>query len=209
LDLFDKIAEKRALKAEFFARNNQLVKNLSKTGSAGGSNYSDTDQIIVLKPNPFSKSYAFEYDTILSVRIDEQVQDVVNTTGKTKEIQKRKGVLTRAIVGTVLMPGVGTVIGAATAKKKTTGSQNSQVTTTQNIERKIIVTRDSPFIDTITMPFSDALFNKLSTILNNRKEATRDFNDGDMDNLLKLKSLLDSGILSQEEYDQKKNQFMK
>ena len=50
-----------------------------------------------------------------------QLKEITSTKSKGKE--KRKGVVTRAAVGTVLMPGVGTLAGALTAKKQSTGEK--------------------------------------------------------------------------------------
>lgn len=197
-------------KSEYLAKNDILLKNFSKTGKAGIFGFNDEQQIIVLKQNPLSRAYAVSYNSILSVRIDEQVQEVTTSNKKTKEKEKRKNVLGRSIVGTILMPGVGTVIGAATAKKVKSGNENSTSTTSQNIIRKIIITRDDPYVSTFELPFSDSLYKKIQSILNSKIQETKsDTLDSEtMDKLLKLKTLLDEGILTQEEYESKKKIFL-
>lgn len=108
------------------------------------------------------------------------------------------------------MPGVGTVIGAATAKKVKSGNEDSTSTTSQNIIRKIIITREDPFMNTFDLPFSDSLFNKIQSILNNKIQDSKSdiFDSETMDKLLKLKTLLDEGILTKEEYESKKKLFL-
>ncbi|WP_141921144.1 SHOCT domain-containing protein [Lactococcus garvieae] len=205
----DEMKQEREEKAAYFAQNDELVKSFTKQGTAGGSHYNDSEQIILLKPVPFGKTYAVRYETIKSVRVEEKIEDVTVSKNKSKGEEKRKGVLTRAAVGTVLMPGIGTVIGAATAKKKKTGKNDTTTTTRQKVERTIIITRDDKFVDTITMPFSDSLLNKVQSILQNTEKNNGELTESDMNHLLKLKSLLDAGILTQEEFDIKKEQFMK
>ncbi|KZK38782.1 hypothetical protein P7266_0369 [Lactococcus cremoris] len=195
-------------KAAYFAENDMLIKSLSKTGKAGSSDYSDEQQIIVLKPSGFGKAHAVKYHTLQSVRINEQILDITKTETKSKGKEKRKGVLGRAVVGTVIMPGVGTVVGAATAKKKKTGKENTTSTTTQEVLRTLIITRDAPFANTIVMPFSDSLLNKINSIIDANKEPVADSTGNELDNLIKLKSLLDAGVLTQEEFDKKKEQFL-
>ena len=197
-------------KSDYLAKNDILLKDFSKTGKAGAFGFNDTQQIIVLKQNPLSRAYAVRYTSILSVRIDEQVQEVTTSNKKSKEKEKRKNVLGRSIVGTILMPGVGTVIGAATAKKVKSGNENSTSTNSQNIIRKIIITREDPFMNTFDLPFSDSLFNKIQSILNNKIQESKSdtFDSETMDKLLKLKTLLDEGILTKEEYESKKKLFL-
>ena len=197
-------------KSDYLAKNDILLKDFSKTGKAGAFGFNDAQQIIVLKQTPLSRAYAVRYASILSVRIDEQVQEVTTSNKKSKEKEKRKNVLGRSIVGTILMPGVGTVIGAATAKKVKSGNEDSTSTTSQNIIRKIIITREDPFMNTFDLPFSDSLFNKIQSILNNKIQDSKSdiFDSETMDKLLKLKTLLDEGILTKEEYESKKKLFL-
>lgn len=204
----DDMKQAQAEKNAYFAENDMLVKSLSKTGTAGGSDYSDEQQIIVLKPSAIGKSYAVKYDTLKSIRMDEQIQDITKTQTKSKGKEKRKGVLGRAVVGTVLLPGVGTVIGAATAKKKKTGKENTTSISSQEVTRTLIITRDAPFVDTIVMPFSDSLFHKIQSIIDGNNKPVDGLTGDKLDNLIKLKSLLDAGVLTQEEFDKKKEQFM-
>lgn len=206
---FDDMKRVKEEKEAYFLKNDEIVKSLVKTGSAGGSDYSDSDKIILLKPSLFSKTYAVNYDTIKAVRVDEQIKEVAQSQTKSKGKEKRKNVLGRAIVGTVLMPGVGTVLGAATAKKDSKGNSNTISTTSQEINRKIIITREAPFVDTIEMPFNDGLLYKIQSILDTPSQSEPSLNGDTLDNLLKLKSLLDSGVLTQEEFDSKKEEFMK
>jgi hypothetical protein len=199
----------KAEKAAFFAENDELVKSLSKTGTVDGSDYSDVQQIIILKPSMFGKAHAVKYHTLQTLRINEQIIDTTKTETKSKGKEKRKGVLGRAVVGTVIMPGVGTVIGAATAKKKKTGKENTTSTTTQEIVRTLIITRDSPFVDTITMPFSDSLFHKLQSIIDANNKPADELTRDNLDKLIKLKSLLDDGVLTLEEFEIQKSKLLK
>ncbi|MCJ1992940.1 hypothetical protein GYN14_10705, partial [Lactococcus piscium] len=77
-------------KRDYLAKNDILLKDFSKTGKAGAFGFNDAQQIIVLKQTPLSRAYAVRYASILSVRIDEQVQEVTTSNKKSKEKEKRK-----------------------------------------------------------------------------------------------------------------------
>lgn len=77
-------------KSEYLAKNDILLKNFSKTGKAGIFGFNDEQQFIVLKQNPLSRAYAVSYNSILSVRIDEQVQEVTTSNKKTKKKKNEK-----------------------------------------------------------------------------------------------------------------------
>ena len=156
-----------------------------------------------------------KYDTIKDVQVFESVKEITSTKSKGKE--KRKGVVTRAAVGTVLMPGVGTLAGALTAKKQSTGE--SEAVTSQEVTRTIVLTRDDPFKTVLNIPYNAKLEVKLRSILaDNTNQSTQNAETPQIeqfsssvsiaDELIKLKELLDAGVLTEEEFAAQKQKLL-
>lgn len=132
-----------------------------------------------------------------------------------------KGGLGGAIVGGVLLGGVGAIVGGVTGKKKTKSVINS-------LKIKITVNQTSKpciYIDLIKSPTkADSLLYKaayssaqeilsmLSIINQNSKDTKQQQTTSNTvsvaDELIKLKSLLDDGILTQEEFTIEKNKIL-
>lgn len=142
--------------------------------------------------------------------------------GKYKDKTKRKGGLGAAAVGTLLMPGVGTAIGYATGSKKVTkGKHTNNVVTDENqeeidgtasIQLKNVKTGE-------TFSFGFVCNTKINVELdafdwNNLPESQEQItqnvqSESDKIKLLKqYKDLLDSGIISQDEFNQKKRELL-
>lgn len=188
------------------------------------------DNLRVISIGAMGMSTIVKYDTIKDIQIHESVQQVTSTKSSGRE--KRKGVMTRAAVGTILMPGVGTLAGALTAKKQS--AVESEAVTSQQVTRTIVLTRDDPFKTVLTIPYHPELEAKLRSILaeNLAKTAVVEqiaetspieqpqiveqtpqveqiaSNISVADELIKLKSLVDNGILTEEEFQAQKAKLL-
>ncbi len=105
------------------------------------------------------------------------------------------------LVGTVLLPGVGTVIGAAIeAKKKDNSVAELDLI---NIETKQIVT--------LVVKCDEKKLKELAGIrISSYKEEVESTGPvfSEADELLKFKELLDSGVINQDEFDTKKKELL-
>lgn len=188
------------------------------------------DNLRVISIGAMGMSTIVKYDTIKDIQIHESVQQVTSTKSSGRE--KRKGVMTRAAVGTILMPGVGTLAGALTAKKQS--SIESEAVTSQQVTRTIVLTRDDPFKTVLTIPYHPELEAKLRSILAENLAQTAaaeqiaetspveqpqiveqspqveqiTSNISIADELIKLKSLVDNGILTEEEFQAQKAKLL-
>lgn len=188
------------------------------------------DNLRVISIGAMGMSTIVKYDTIKDIQIHESVQQVTSTKSSGRE--KRKGVMTRAAVGTILMPGVGTLAGALTAKKQS--SIESEAVTSQQVTRTIVLTRDDPFKTVLTIPYHPELEAKLRSILAENLAQTAAVeqiaetssieqpqtveqtpqveqitsNISVADELIKLKSLVDNGILTEEEFQAQKAKLL-
>lgn len=188
------------------------------------------DNLRVISIGAMGMSTIVKYDTIKDIQIHESVQQVTSTKSSGRE--KRKGVMTRAAVGTILMPGVGTLAGALTAKKQS--SIESEAVTSQQVTRTIVLTRDDPFKTVLTIPYHPELEAKLRSILAENLAQTAAVeqiteaspieqpqiveqtpqveqiasNISVADELIKLKSLVDNGILTEEEFQVQKAKLL-
>lgn len=158
-----------------------------------------------------------------------QYRTVVNTVtkGKEKGETKRKGRVIGAVVGTMLVPGVGTIIGAAhgTGNKKSKKDINSHSKTYQDVE-EIKVSASIKVKNIQTNEYTVLTFDcdsKLNSILSqfirteptlventyiDNVEETDTKNIDPYDELKKVKELLDMGIITQEEFDLKKKELL-
>ncbi len=189
------------------------------------------DNLRVISIGAMGMSTIVKYDTIKDIQIHESVQQVTSTKSSGRE--KRKGVMTRAAVGTILMPGVGTLAGALTAKKQS--AVESEAVTSQEVTRTIILTRDDPFKTVLTIPYHPELEAKLRSILAENLAQTAAVeqiaetspveqpqiveqtpqveqiasNISVVDELIKLKELLDAGVLTEEEFAIQKQRLLR
>lgn len=163
-----------------------------------------------------------EYRTV------EKTTTTSHTKGKSKEKTKRKGRLAGAVIGTAATavtlgnPVVGAAVGAAVGTgKKTKGKNNSTTTGTAN------TTSDNIEVDSYaSMKMRNIETNQINTIgfrcSSNIDMQLKSFNISKSSDavenvrnqktsveLLKdYKELLDSGIITQEEFDQKKSELL-
>lgn len=163
-----------------------------------------------------------EYRTV------EKTTTTSHTKGKSKEKTKRKGRLAGAVIGTAATavtlgnPVVGAAVGAAVGTgKKTKGKNNSTTTGTatttsdnievdsyasmkmRNIETNQINTIGFRCSSNIDMQLKSFNISKSSDAVENvRNQKTS------VELLKDYKELLDSGIITQEEFDQKKSELL-
>ena len=203
----EKAAQEKEHKKEYDDHQLQLKSLFVANGRIGINKFNDDQKIIKLSTENFFKDVYVEYDNILEVKLDEKVDEQTNT----KNVGKRKGVITRSVVGTVLMPGVGTAIGGLTAKK-----ENKVLTTTKkNITRKIVLIQKTPYQSMLKTTYDETLYSKLQRIAKTNNDAKSiesvktDLEPQiDFDNLTKLKELLDQGVITQEDFDAKKKEIL-
>ena len=144
------------------------------------------------------------------------------TKGKSKEKTKRKGRLTGAAIGTVLAPGVGTAIGAAVGTGKETKGKNTSTTTGNSTT----VNSDMEIDSFASVKFRNIETNQVNTIgfyCTSRTDIelksfnianTSDFNAGitsqknSVELLKEYKNLFDAGVITKEEFEQKKAELL-
>lgn len=179
-----------------------LYKEMKPTGKSFLSAKWD-DNLKVIKIGAIGRGTIIKYDTITDVRVEEEVRLVTQTTGNSK----KKGVVTRSLVGGALLGPAGAIIGGTTAKRV----DNSQSVTRQEIVKTIVIERDDPYNPIGRFNYDEELLNKLTEILekNNTKKAIES-NDSNLiaDELIKLKNLLDSGVLTEEEFNKQKEKLL-
>ena len=229
MGIFDN-AEMKAAKRRYKEEMKLLANIMKPTGKIFMCAKWD-DNLRLISIGSMGMSTIVKYDTIKDIQIHESVQEVTSTKSSGRE--KRKGVMTRAAVGTILAPGVGTLAGALTAKKHSTGE--SQSVTSQEVTRTIVLTRDDPFKTVLTIPYHPELEAKLRSILAENLAQTAAAeqitetspieqpqtveqtpqveqiasNISAADELMKLKELLDAGVLTEEEFAIQKQRLLR
>lgn len=169
------------------------------------------DNLRVLSLGSMGIGTIVKYDTIKDIQVFEQVQAVTQTKGKTK----KKGGITRALVGGVVAGPAGAIVGGMTAKSE----NNATSVTNQQVTRTIVLTRDDPFKAVLKIPYNAELEFKLRNILAdnlNQIEPVADTSQVEQstlsvsvaDELIKLKELLDAGILTDEEFIAQKQRLL-
>ena len=223
MGIFDN-AEMKAAKRRYKEEMKLLANIMNPTGKIFMCAKWD-DNLRVISIGSMGMSTIVKYDTIKDIQVYESVQEV--TTTKSSGREKRKGVMTRAAVGTILMPGVGTLAGALTAKKQS--AVESEAVTSQQVTRTIMLTRDDPFKTVLNIPYHPELEVKLRSILAENLAQTKaveqiaetplieqppqveqiDSNISVADELIKLKGLLDAGVLTEEEFAAQKQRLLR
>lgn len=157
-----------------------------------------------------------KYDTIKNVEVNEKVELITETKGKSK---KKHGI-TRAVVGGVVAGPLGAAVGGMTAKTE----NDSTSVTRQQVTRTIIVTRDDPYHPILRFGYDQDLELKLRSILEHNQSkpktitidapSSEETNENETkeekeietdaisitDEIIKLKKLMDDGILTEEEF---------
>lgn len=134
-------------------------------------------------------------------------------------VTKSKGNITRAVTGGILFGGVGAVIGATTAKQLSTTLIHKMYINVfvndKNKNYKIILIRDTTkkdsFIYRINRELADNILAHLNSIISsNESQSSKSVenNTSVADEILKYKSLLEIGAITEDEYNQKKKQLL-
>ncbi|WP_349521931.1 SHOCT domain-containing protein [Leuconostoc citreum] len=202
----EKAAKEKENKKKYDNYQIELKSKFVASGRIGINKFNDELKIIKVSTESYFKDVYVEYKNITEVKIDEKI----NEKTQTKNVGKRKGVMTRSVVGTILMPGVGTVVGGLTAKKE----NKIQSITTQDIKRKIVLIQNTPYQSLLKITYNEELFSKLKSIINNNTETVeetiykKERTDNGLSDLIALKELFDQGIITQEDFDAKKKQIL-
>ncbi len=142
------------------------------------------------------------------------------TAGTEKGEQKRKGRMLGAVAGSIVAPGIGTIIGAAhgTGNKKSKKEHASNtITTEQTVEVPSMATLklqdlENNKIITLILSCTSLLANRLSLVITNNEQnnyETESISAVDpYEEIKKVKELLDMGIITQEEFDAKKKELL-
>lgn len=210
MGLFDSPEEKEK-KRLYKEEMKSLAEQMQPTGKIFMTAKWD-DNLGVISIGSFGMGTIIKYGTIKDVQVNEEVKIVTDTVGKIK----KKGVVTRTLVGGALLGPVGAVVGGATAKSK----NESQAVTRQEVVKTIIVTRDDPYQQVLSFSYDKELEMKLREILNHNQiehqqpemiEKTVPANTDSLlvaDELIKLKQLVDAGVLSEEEFKNQKSKLL-
>lgn len=142
------------------------------------------------------------------------------TVGNEKGKQKRKGRFIGAAVGTMLLPGVGTVIGAAHGtgnKKNKKDIVSNTYTTEENIEvpspaKLKLQNVESGEIIKLMISCKSEIASRLSLAISENESSDANYSKSETidpyEEVKKAKELLDMGIITQEEFDIKKKQLL-
>lgn len=130
--------------------------------------YKDAKRIFI-KNGDIEKMIDFK--SILNVTLYEG-ESVIRTSMHSKTTTDTGNMITRGIVGGVLLGGVGEVIGASTAKKNTVGSQKSNVTKKYKLVISINDFQEPTLILEQTYVCNFEYLSKLCSVLNIAIEST-------------------------------------
>ena len=153
----------------------------------------------------------FSYDNLLSFELLEDGQSIT------------KGGLGRAVAGGLLFGGVGAIVGGITGGKKSKGVCNSMKlrVSLKNAHTDVVYinfitteTKTSSFIYKTAQDSAQKCITALETI-NDVNQSSHAVNTNTIvqassaaDEIMKFKSLLDQGIITQEEFDAKKKELL-
>lgn len=209
LDDFDMPEEKKR-KRQYKEEMKNLLESMEPTGKIALTAKWD-DNLGVIFIGAMKLGTLIRYETIQSVEVEQEVKLITESKGEIK----KKGVVKRSIVGGLLFGPAGAIIGGATAKEKT----NVQAQTRQEIIRTLVVTREDPYKPVLRFSYDANLEKKLRDILaqNQAKQIENTVTYIEQtetpnliaDELIKLKGLVDQGILSQEEFGKQKEKLLK
>lgn len=212
MGIFDS-AEIKEAKRQYKEEMKQLAEAMQPTGKIFMCAKWD-DKLRVISLGSMGLGTIVKYDTIKDIQVFEQVQAVTQTKGKTK----KKGGITRALVGGAVAGPAGAIVGGMTAKSE----NNATSVTNQQVTRTIVLTRDDPFKTVLNIPYNAELEVKLRNILSenlNQIEQVAEISETSQveqpvsnvsvaDELIKLKELLDAGVLTEDEFTAQKQRLL-
>lgn len=125
--------------------------NLRKIGA--GISVDDTKQILVLPGVP---NIPIPLSDVVSIETDEKTRQITTTTGSVK----KKGAITRWVVGMATFGAVGGVVGAMSAKKV----DNRKYTTETVTDKFIAIHTKNPYRPLLRMRYNDKLWYQLENL---------------------------------------------
>lgn len=177
------------------------------------ANKTDPSKSKFLRIDDTNRLFALEYMAQMSGRtpisaiysFDEvETYDLETTAGET--ITKSKGGLTRAAIGAVTFGGAGAIVGATTSKTKSV-VKNQQKEITVYLQTYSGRRSETFVASPDVIAFFDKILDEAESEL--QIETTSEVSQFSVsDELIKLKSLLDAGVLTQEEFDQQKQKLL-
>ena len=129
--------------------------NLRKIGA--GISVDDDKQILVLPGTP---KIPIPLSDIVNIETDEKTRQITTTTGSVK----KKGALTRGVVGMTLFGPVGGVVGAVSAKKV----DNRKYTTETVTDKFIVIHTKNPYRPLLRMIYNDKLWYQLENLFSTK-----------------------------------------
>ena len=177
------------------------------------------------RPDFYDNCKTFGFDEIAGFELIENGEVIATTTTKTK------GGISRALVGGALAGGVGALVGASTAKKKSHTTEQTVITSrcvrisltnpnVNQIEINIpkhkeyyILTKEGKYtasFETIGKEIISMLESMVAAAdkFELPKPAVKDNADQTIKQIREYKQLLDEGIITQEDFDAKKKQLL-
>lgn len=185
-------------------KNKELLSKFNATNKVSNFIEFDDNNKLWLQPNKKRAPKVHEYNEIIEYEIIED--------GKTIT----KSGLGRAVAGGILFGGVGAVVGGVTGKKNKAMINNISVKIVlNNTENSAIYiplilapTKSNSIIHNAAKQQAQQISSILARIIheNNSKRDTSSLSNAD--ELIKLKQLLDNGVLNQEEFEIEKQKIL-
>ena len=129
--------------------------NLRKIGA--GISVDDSKQILVLPGVP---NIPIPLSDVINIETDEKTRQITTTTGSIK----KKGAITRGVVGMATLGAVGGVVGAMSAKKV----DNRKYTTETVTDKFIAIHTKNPYRPLLRMRYTDKLWNQLESLFSTK-----------------------------------------
>jgi len=192
-----------------FKKKDNAIEGFNPTKILGKLQIDDTNKTwLIDNRNIFNKTISkiYNYSDIVDFELLEDGESIAS------------GGLGRALVGGVLFGGVGAIVGGVTGTKKSKPiCTNLKVKiTTNNINNPVeyvdfinTSTKKDSIIYKTWFDLAQKCLSTLQLIVNENQEEVKEIPAGsEADEILKLKKLLDQGIITQEEFDAKKKQLL-
>lgn len=172
----------------------------------------------------FNKNAAGNYTLIDYIWNGPRFEVATNATSTTNGTEKTKGksgkMTAGAIIGTCLLPGVGTAVGAAIGaggkKQKNIQSQTSSSSIQRQLELNTPATlklknNEDGTLVSLVISCNSVIDSQLQGFIIEKEQNTNELSHDITDSLKgikALKELLDMGAISEEEYETKKNELL-
>ena len=130
-----------------------IIKSCDLRKIGAGISVDDSKQILVLPGVP---NIPIPLSDVVSIETDEKTRQITTTTGSVK----KKGALTRGVVGMATFGAVGGVVGAMSAKKV----DNRKYTTETVTDKFIAIHTKNPYRPLLRMRYNDKLWYQLENL---------------------------------------------